>query len=90
MFVEVGAERYSTQFTAVDPPGAIAELLSSGGFRELAAKSSHRDAPVEFSVGDILYIVPMEGLINMHLCQLGRNGKYASVVMARTEAQPHA
>ena len=89
MFVEVGPERYSTQFTAEDPPGAVAELLSSGGFRELAAKLSNVGDPVEFSIEHVLYIVPMEGLTNMHLCQLGRDGKYASVVMARTEERPH-
>jgi hypothetical protein len=90
MFVEVGAERYSTQFTASDPRGAITELLASSGFLEMASKIRNgAGRPLQFTAADILYIVPMEGLTNMHLCQLGREGKYASVVMARTESEPY-
>ena len=88
--VEIGEERFNAQLTASEPHGAIGELLASRGFRELAAKALAGARSAEFTIDDILYLIPMEGLVNMHLCQLRREGKYASVVMAPTEAQPNA
>ena len=39
---------------------------------------------------DIVALMPMEGLVNMYLCQLGREGEYVSVVMARTVSRKFA
>jgi hypothetical protein len=89
LFVEVGEQRYSAQVIADDPKGAVAAFLRSGGLRDTLANLSKGGWPREFTIDNVIYLVPMEGLINMHLCQLGVGGKYVSVVMARTESESH-
>ncbi len=39
---------------------------------------------------DVILLIPMDGLSNMYLCQIGRDGKYVSVVMVRTVARQSA
>ena len=89
LFVEVGDLRYSTQVTADEPRSAVDELLRSHGFRDKLAGMSKDGWPSSFTSDDVVLLMPMDGLVNMHLCQLGREGKYVSVVMARTESKQH-
>jgi hypothetical protein len=84
MFVEVGESRYSTQITAPDPSAAIAALLESGGLIQTLAGLSKDGWPERFAADDIVLFIPMDGLVNMHLCQIGREGKYITVTFART------
>jgi hypothetical protein len=90
MFVEVGEFRYSTQVTAADARGAIRKLLGTGGVKKAIANLYPDNWPNSYSMRDVVALLPMEGLVNMYLCQLGREGKYVSVVMARTVSRKYA
>jgi len=90
MFVEIEGVRYSTQVTASDARGAIRVFLKTSGLKECIGKLSSKGWPASLSMKDIVLFLPMEGLVNMHLCQVGREGKYVSVVMARTVSRKHA
>ena len=89
LFVEVGDERYNTQVTAESPRSAVEALLASRGFGDVLANLSKKGWPSSFASEDIILLMPMDGLINMHLCQLGKAGNYVSLVMARTEPVAH-
>ena len=87
LFVEVGDTRYSTQVTADDPRSAMRRLMTSGGLKQVLARLGKEGWPPRFSARDIVLLIPMDGLVNMYLCQFGRSGKYVSVVLARTVAR---
>ncbi|HLK71379.1 MAG TPA: hypothetical protein VKT19_05450 [Steroidobacteraceae bacterium] len=89
LFVEVGSKlRYSTQIPAPTPRAAIRRLLSPRGLiSHDLARLSKSGWPKAFSMRDVLSLVPMEGLINMYVCQIERNGKHISVILARTVAR---
>jgi hypothetical protein len=84
LFVEGGGQSFSTQVTAENPKNAISSFLQSGGLRQWLKSRSGEGYPPLFSPSDIVLFAPMDGLINMHLCQMARDGKHLSVVMART------
>lgn len=92
LFVEVGSRlRYSTQITAPTPRAAIRRFLTGRGLiTHDLARLSRAGWPASFSMRDVSLLMPMEGLTNMYLCQIGRNGKYVSVVMVRTVARQSA
>jgi len=90
LFVEVGGERYSTQVAAPTPRAAIKRFLTTPGLKQVLARLSKDGWPASFSMRDNLTLIRMDGLINMHLCQLVREGKYVSVVMVRTVARQSA
>jgi hypothetical protein len=90
MFVEVEDVRYSTQVTATDARGAVRKLLGTDGVKKAIGRVNAGNWPASFSMRDVLVLLPMDGLVNMYLCQLGRKGKYVSVVMARTVSRKYA
>ena len=90
LFVTVGDEKYSTQVVADSPRGAIRRFLHTGGLKETLSRLGSTGWPAKFSVKDVVLFIPMDGLVNMYLCQLGREGKYVSVVMARTVSRKYA
>ena len=90
LFVEVGDNRYSTQVSAADAKGAIQRFLATSGFRQTLASLSAKGFPPSFSMSDVHLLIPMEGLTNMYLCQLGQRSKYVSVILARTVSRPQA
>jgi hypothetical protein len=90
LFVEVGRTRYSTQVTADDPKAAIRSFLASGGLKGTLKGLAGEGWPRSFAMKDVFAFLPMDGLINMYLCQLGRKGKYVSVVLARTVSRQQA
>jgi len=83
MFVScTGVGDFSTQIRADTPRDALREFLRGTSLREFLAKQ--KDWPKKFSEKDIVLFIPMDGLINMYLCQFGRDGKYVSVKLALT------
>lgn len=90
LFVTVGDENFSTQVVADSPRGAIRCLLQTGGLKETLSRLGATGWPAKFSVKDIFVLIAIEDLVNMYLCQLGREGKYVSVVMARTVSRKYA
>jgi hypothetical protein len=92
LFVEVGSRlRYSAQITAPTPRAAIRRFLTGRGLiSHDLARLSKAGWPASFSMRDVILLIPMDGLSNMYLCQIGRDGKYVSVVMVRTVARQSA
>jgi hypothetical protein len=81
-----GVGHFSTQARADTPPNAIRAFLRGSALREFLAKA--QGWPGDFSEKDIFVFIPMDGLTNMYLCQLGRAGKYISITLARTVSRP--
>ena len=83
LFVEVGTKRYSTQTHAASAKAAVGQFLKSSLPQFLKMPEFH-NWPESFSTKDIVLFTAMDGLTNMYLCQIGREGKYISVTLART------
>lgn len=82
-FVQAGSEHFSTQVrseTARDAFNAFFDTI----YNKTASGLTGAGAPKSLSASDILYVTRMDGLTNMWICQAGRNGKYVTVVLART------
>jgi len=84
LFIEVDSKHYSTQVNAASPKAAISTFLRGKSLRSFMSGSEFDGWPKSFTSKDIVLFVPMEGLVNMHLCQLGRKGRYLSITLART------
>ncbi|MGH8453632.1 MAG: hypothetical protein ACRESW_03690 [Nevskiales bacterium] len=82
LFVEVGGKRFSSQVRAASPKAAVSSFLRRGTLAHFS------ESAASFTAKDIVLFTPMEGLVNMHLCQLGRSGKYVSITLARTVERP--
>ena len=74
MFVQVGSSHFSTQVHAPSPESAVGELLRGSALRDWLKGSEHVGWPTSFEAKDVFLFTPMEGLVNMYLCQLGREG----------------
>jgi hypothetical protein len=77
-FVEVGGAHFSSQARGDTPSVAIGNFLGSGSIEGFTRNK------FSFTPEDIVLFIPMDGLVNMHLCQVGRRGEYASITMALT------
>lgn len=87
MFVECeGLDSFSTQMVADTPPSAVRRFLGTTILQKYLEQKE--GWPTDLSSDDIFMFMPMEGLTNMYLCQLGRSGKYVSIVLARTVTRP--
>lgn len=89
LFVTVGKENYSTQVVADSPREVIRRFLRTVSLKETLRQLRSSGWPVQFSLSDVILLVPMDGLVNMYLCQIGREGKYVSVIMARTVSRKY-
>jgi hypothetical protein len=78
LFVDVEGYRFSSQARGDTPREAVSEFFTSGSVER------HSKNALSFGIGDIVLLVPMTPLVNMHLCQAGRDGKYVSIIMALT------
>lgn len=82
LVIERGGKSYSTQLVADSAAKAIneyfAKLYPFSGV-EFFGKSAPR-----LTTKDIIYVTPMEGLINMWVACAGREGEYVSVICSRT------
>ena len=59
-------------------------FLEGKGLAECLAKCASEGWPDAFSVDDVIAFIPMDGLTNMHLCQLHRAGKYVDIILVQT------
>jgi hypothetical protein len=83
MFVDCdGLGSFSTQLSSPTPQSAVRKLLKGTAIYEFCAKQ--KDWPKNFSDKDISLFIPMNCLVNMHLCQISRKGKYVSVTLVKT------
>lgn len=83
LFIEFeGQGSFSTQMRTNDAQAAVRMLLEGNAIQEWL-----KDVPTwpqRFTEKDIFLFIPMTDLTNMYLCQLGRGGKYVSIIIART------
>ena len=84
LFVEVGSERYCSQVQAASAKAAMVKFLKGASLSQVLGGSKFKAWPKSFSMKDVVLFIAMDGLINMYLCQLGREGNYVSVTLART------
>lgn len=86
-FVEAGGEHYSTQIKALSAHDAF-KVFCERIYNDTVSGLTAPDAPNSLSATDIIHVTKVDGLTNMWFCQAGRDGKYVSVIMARTAARP--
>ena len=83
LFIEFeGCGSFSTQMRGDNAQVAVRMLLESNAIQEWLKDLPNW--PQRFIEKDIFLFIPMTNLTNMYLCQLGRDGKYVSIVIART------
>ena len=82
-FVQAGSEHYSTQIRAETATDAF-EKFCDKIYNQTASGLTSSHSPKSLEASDIIHVTRMDGLTNMWICQAGRNGKYVSVVLART------
>jgi hypothetical protein len=78
LFVDVDGRHYSSQVRGDTAMDGIEKFLDSGSIQRFTKNR------LSFTPEDIVLFVPMDGMVNMHLCQIGRHGEYASITMALT------
>jgi hypothetical protein len=91
-----GVGSFGTQIVADAPRNAVRDYLLQNGLYEFLAVRGKQlpkkldkaiSANEKFSEKDIFVFTPMDGLVNMDLCQLGRDGKYITIIVAETVPQ---
>ncbi len=88
-FIAFQGNTTSTQIQVQSLSEAIPSLLKRGTLNEFSRAALKPNAePPQFSEADIVLFIPMEGLTNMWLCQIGRAGIYASIVLTVTAEKP--
>jgi hypothetical protein len=78
LFVEHEGKPFSTQLTAASAAEAATEFFSNAMAKTLSPA---------LEAEDILYVTPMEDLVNAWAICAGRNGHYVSIACFRTEEQ---
>jgi hypothetical protein len=78
LFIEHEGKSFSTQFAAESANEAILQFLG----HPLAASTQPA-----LAVKDLIYVTPMEGMVNLWAACAGRDGRYVSITCARTVAR---
>ena len=78
-----GGGSFGTQVSAPTPNRALRFFLEGSSLSRFL-QTAGPGWPATFRVDDVVAFLPMTGLKEMHLCQLGRDGKYASVMLVKT------
>ena len=73
---------FNTQVTAGNAMSAAREFLRTPELKRFMA--GRRGWPKSFGKRDIYSFIPMAGKRNLYVCDLGRDGKYISITVART------
>jgi hypothetical protein len=84
MHVSSGQHRYTNQYDVSGLDQAMPTLLASEGFRQFSTATMPTSAWEPFSPKDVFLFIPMEGLRNAWLAQVGRPGEYFTVVLVKT------
>jgi hypothetical protein len=88
-FITVQGEAVYTQVQAETIREAIRTLLAQGTIADFfGSRLPELRLRLNFSETDIVLFTTMEGLTNLWLCQVGRDGVYASIVLAPTVEHP--
>lgn len=75
---------FSTQIAAPTPNRAVRVFLEGKSLADYLAKCAGEGWPDAFCVDDVIALIPMDGLTNMHLCQVHRAGKYMDIILVQT------
>lgn len=82
LVIEHEGKSYTTQIEAESERGAVAQYLASIYSR--TAKQAFGPSAPSLDVEDIIYVTPMQDLVNLWAVSVGRAGRYLSVVCALT------
>ena len=82
LVIEHEAKSYTTQVEAESERAAVAQYLASI-YPRTATEAFGANAPA-LGVEDIIYVTPMQGLVNLWAVSVGRSGRYLSAVCALT------
>jgi hypothetical protein len=82
LVVEYAGKSYTTQVNAASAEAAVVQYFDAVYTASFAAAFGE-SAPL-IGVGDIVYLAPMDGLINVWAACVGQNGSYISLVCTRT------
>lgn len=82
LIVEHGGKSYSTQIAADTATVAVSEYLSR--IYPNTRKEAFGEAAPELGPEDVVYVTPMQGLVNMWAACVGREGCYVNLVCANT------
>ncbi len=85
LVIDAGGRRYSTQVEAAEPRDAVAVFLAGESLASFLRSEGLIDWPTDFGPRDVTLMMPMKGLFNMFICDLGRGGNYVSIILVRTE-----
>lgn len=82
LFIEHQGKSYTTQVSAASATSAVCEYFSRV-YPVSGIPFFGEDAPA-LDANNIIYITPMEGLVNSWAACAGRDGSYISLVCTRT------
>jgi hypothetical protein len=82
LVIEHGGKSYATQLIANSASDAIKQYFVK--FYPYSGKEFFGNTAPILTLKDILYVTPMDGLVNMWLACAGREGEYVSVICSRT------
>lgn len=89
-----GVGTFETQINAITPRVAVSEFLKDNAIYEFLAAGGNRlpkkleevsDLGERYSDKDIVLFIPMDGLVNMHVCQLGRRDQHITIITVLTQ-----
>ncbi len=82
LIIEHDGKSYSTQIFADTATIAVSEYLSR--IYPVTRQEAFGDTAPELSPEDVIYVTPMQGLINLWAACAGREGRYVNFVCAST------
>ena len=82
LVLEHQGKSFTTQVHASSAHEAVATFFS-GTYPGLREQAFGTAAP-SLSIGDIIYVTPMTGLVHVWAASVGREGQYVSAVCTRT------
>jgi hypothetical protein len=77
-----GAGSFSTQCRAENPHRAIRNFLGTSQLNHFL--SVHPEWPRDFALRDVYAFIPLDGLVNLYFCGLGKKGKYVQIHIVQT------
>jgi hypothetical protein len=88
LIIERGGKYYSTQLRADSATAAIRQYFTTP--YQHSGREFFGDSSPSLTAKDIIYVTPMEGLVNMWVACAGREGEYVSVICSRTVSRSAA
>lgn len=75
---------FATQVQADSAQAALRKLLGGKSLRRFLERNAGAEWPKAFRAKDVVMNTPMTGLVNTHLFQVGRQGKYLTITVVKT------